>query len=310
MHTIALQTPLQAINFGTAELLVALSNIESTVEKMGSKQENVDFEYLVSLVPKSLEIARNLITYGDFMNLSINRSLDFTKSVHGIALSPVLSAIQLTDAIHYPVSCVRATQQRVQIVIDPVEFPSKDSIITDVGWLRENLICLLSNAIKYSVSTGEIHVRCKLKKSHKTSNEFLRFEVEDHGVGVSASQVNSFLSKSQTENRTGGNGLGLYSLSKRIGALGGEVGFEGRSDGSAGTLVWFTIPLIREESIHKTATTTKISLSKSGTNRRILIVDDSHMVRVHIMLGKLLLCSHFNEAGNKTSEERTRVGEF
>ena len=46
----------------------------------------------------------------------------------------------------------------------------------------------------------------------------------------------------QAQRRTGGTGLGLYSLSKRIESLGGECGLMNRKDGLCGCCFWFTIP--------------------------------------------------------------------
>ncbi len=46
----------------------------------------------------------------------------------------------------------------------------------------------------------------------------------------------------QAQRLTGGTGLGLYSLAKRIEALGGAYGVSKRRDGQQGSLFWFTIP--------------------------------------------------------------------
>ena len=46
----------------------------------------------------------------------------------------------------------------------------------------------------------------------------------------------------QTQRLTGGTGLGLYSLAKRVEALHGRYGVDRRRDGQQGSLFWFTIP--------------------------------------------------------------------
>ena len=68
--------------------------------------------------------------------------------------------------------------------------------------------------------------------------------VEDHGVGVS-SEIQSTLFRpfKQAQRLTGGTGLGLFSLYKRIEALGGKCGCTSRSDGDPeGSMFWFTFP--------------------------------------------------------------------
>jgi CheY-like chemotaxis protein len=53
----------------------------------------------------------------------------------------------------------------------------------------------------------------------------------------------------QAQHRTGGTGLGLYSLSKRLESLGGNCGVEGRSDGASGSCFWISIPYRPDRSV-------------------------------------------------------------
>ena len=46
----------------------------------------------------------------------------------------------------------------------------------------------------------------------------------------------------QAQRMTGGTGLGLYSLFKRVEALGGDCGVKARSDGTSGSSFWFSFP--------------------------------------------------------------------
>eukprot|EP01031_Cornospumella_fuschlensis_P011477 gene11477-14016_t len=65
---------------------------------------------------------------------------------------------------------------------------------------------------------------------------YLRVEVEDEGIGMTEEQ-RSKLFAPFSQNQTlaaGSTGLGLYSLKKRVEALGGGVGVEGRRDGRVG----------------------------------------------------------------------------
>jgi CheY-like chemotaxis protein len=56
-------------------------------------------------------------------------------------------------------------------------------------------------------------------------------------------------SQFQAQHRTGGTGLGLYSLSKRLESLGGNCGVEGRSDGASGSCFWISIPYRPDRSV-------------------------------------------------------------
>lgn len=79
--------------------------------------------------------------------------------------------------------------------------------------------------------------------SSQLYEEFLLFEIEDSGIGMTKEMMESLFSPfRQAQRLAGGTGLGLYSLSKRIEALEGKYGVKGRLDGTQGSVFWFTIP--------------------------------------------------------------------
>ena len=67
--------------------------------------------------------------------------------------------------------------------------------------------------------------------------------IEDHGVGVPEEMRETlFQPFRQAQRMTGGTGLGLYSMFKRVEALGGDCGVKARSDGTPGSAFWFSFP--------------------------------------------------------------------
>ena len=67
--------------------------------------------------------------------------------------------------------------------------------------------------------------------------------VVDNGIGLSdATKLTLFQPFQQGMRLAGGTGLGLYSLSKRIDALGGKCGVNDRDDGVQGACFWFSFP--------------------------------------------------------------------
>ena len=67
--------------------------------------------------------------------------------------------------------------------------------------------------------------------------------IEDHGVGVSEEiHETLFQPFRQAQRHAGGTGLGLYSMYKRMEALGGDCGLKPRSDGRPGSAFWFSFP--------------------------------------------------------------------
>jgi signal transduction histidine kinase len=85
-----------------------------------------------------------------FMTMAINRCIDFTKASSGIALVPTLGTFALNEAIRSAVSCVESLQSDVAITVAPLPETMCPHIVADKQWITENLLCLLSNAVKYS----------------------------------------------------------------------------------------------------------------------------------------------------------------
>ncbi len=96
-----------------------------------------------------------------FMLMTINRCIDFTKTSKGLRLSPKYETFDLQEAIGMILNCMRNIQDRISIEMLPMSEEICSHIITDKQWLQENVLCLLSNAVKYS-SSGEVRIQVLL----------------------------------------------------------------------------------------------------------------------------------------------------
>lgn len=205
--------------------------------------------------------------------------------VAGTALQPHTELISIQDTIQWAVDCVGSrTQNRIPVVILPFPTNLRDDFMTDKQWFLENLLCYLTNAVKFS-SGGRVTIRASLEEAEgekgegegeggnstltgpsskyiqvdgNTPLQHLRISVEDQGIGVTAQQQRDgsglFKQCRQTDRRVGGAGLGLYCLKTRVEALGGKVGREDRADGLLGSVFWFSLP-IQSIQVHNTTKT-------------------------------------------------------
>ncbi len=101
----------------------------------------------------------NIRNTNSFMLMTINRCLDYTKASNGLKLVPKNETIDLSETLTMPLHCMINIQQKVKISLIP--FNDQDicsHIITDKQWLQENVLCLLSNAVKYSAG-GEVTIK-------------------------------------------------------------------------------------------------------------------------------------------------------
>ncbi|AFM12565.1 hybrid sensor histidine kinase/response regulator [Turneriella parva] len=106
----------------------------------------------------------------------------------------------------------------------PPELPQR--IVTDQGRLKQVIINLISNAVKFTPS-GSVVVICGLL-AHRGETYEIEISVEDTGIGISEQdQKKLFKPYSQADQsisrRYGGTGLGLVISSRIVEALGGKM---------------------------------------------------------------------------------------
>lgn len=223
------------------------------------------------------------------------RSLDYFKSSSGFDLIPNMESVSLLGCLQWVKSCIEQhTKQGIQIIIEPMDDKISHKVRTDKQWLLENMLCLVSNSVKYTCYDGKVSMRVSLKTS-VDNKSYLQFEVEDNGVGITVDKmVTLFQPSVRPRHSTGGTGLGLYALRSRTKALGGECGGGNRRDGGSGMLIWFTIPYHPDHSVEATAElvyedieaneaissdVVHILPGEKSINRRILVVDDSIIIQ-------------------------------
>jgi len=123
-----------------------------------------------------------------------------------------------------------------------------DTMISDVGKIRQCLINLLGNAAKFSTAT-EILLDVSHDQGSNGSNDLV-FKVIDHGIGMSEEQVSKLFqafvqADASTTRKYGGTGLGLTITHKFCQLMGGSIGVES-TPGAGSTL---TIRLPQDASI-------------------------------------------------------------
>ena len=110
------------------------------------------------------------------------------------------------------------------ILLDvPPHFPR---IVADPDRLRQVLVNLIGNAVKYSPQGGAINIRCR-----ERGDDHVMIEVVDHGLGIPKEQVASLFqkfSRVRTEEhlRVQGTGLGLYICRLIVEGHGGQIWVE------------------------------------------------------------------------------------
>ena len=96
-----------------------------------------------------------------FMEMAINRGQDFMRASNNIPLIPSMTSFDLKAAIAISVACITQIQTSRTVKIHEFNPNICSHITSDKNWFSENILCLLSNAIKFSDS-GTIDVRFQI----------------------------------------------------------------------------------------------------------------------------------------------------
>jgi signal transduction histidine kinase/DNA-binding response OmpR family regulator len=166
----------------------------------------------------------------------------------------------------------KASKTGLDLVYE-IEYNVPSKLIGDTLRLRQVLINLISNAIKFT-HEGEIFVGVRQVLSDGNEVQ-LAFEVRDTGIGIPEDKLNRlFKAFSQVDSSTtrkyGGTGLGLVISEKLVTMMGGEISVE--SEVGKGTSFRFSI---KAPISHQALRTYVHYNTASLEGKSILIIDDN-----------------------------------
>ncbi|MFF2154394.1 PAS domain S-box protein [Paenibacillus chitinolyticus] len=175
----------------------------------------------------------------------LNEILDFSKIEAGkmvVNHEPfdVRSVLNDVAELFHP----KAAERGIRLTYE-LDGSIPSTLIGDEGILRQIIVNLVGNAIKFTEKDGHVSISAKLDKMPGRSDAVLQFFVRDTGIGIPADkQSQLFQSFSQlhpTINRKyGGTGLGLAICKKLVELLGGAIGVD--SQVHVGSTFHFVLP--------------------------------------------------------------------
>ena len=223
---------------------------------------------------KQKEFVETVRVSGDTLMTLINDILDFSKIESG--------KMELEEQPFEVISCIedafdlfasKAAQKGIDLLylVDP-NVPS--FILGDVTRLRQILVNLVSNAIKFT-EKGEVFISVNKFSSDEKFAE-LQFSVKDTGLGIPIEKIEKLFKAfsqvdSSTTRRFGGTGLGLAISSRLVNFMGGRMWVESKID--KGSTFYFTIKT-KSSKVKIPRTYLKSSIPQLR-NKHVLIVDDN-----------------------------------
>ncbi len=177
----------------------------------------------------------------------IDDILDFSKIENG-KLDIDVQNFRLQSQLDSVVALVTPQFEEKGVALTTLVDPTvPDNLRGDPGRLRQVLINLVGNALKFTPAQGNVRILVTVEPPQDTL--LIRFTVVDTGIGIAPearhrlfqpfSQVDS-----STSRKYGGTGLGLSICKQLVELMGGRLGVE--SIPGAGSSFSFVLPLVAE----------------------------------------------------------------
>src|SRR5581483_4591134 len=180
---------------------------------------------LENLAPEQKDNLQHILRAGSHLLELINEVLDLSRIEAGkLGLSP--EPVRMREALKDALELVRPLAERQNIHISPdVAIRCDRHVLADRQRLKQVLLNLLANAIKFNREGGSVMLACD-----EIDGNRLRIEVTDTGRGIAAEDISRIFVPFERlwaeQEGIDGTGLGL-ALSKRlIEAMGGRIGVE------------------------------------------------------------------------------------
>jgi len=145
---------------------------------------------------------------------------------------------------------VRAQEKGIALTVS-VAPDVPEALVGDAGRIRQVLINLVANAVKFTEAGGVVVTLSGRASTARApaSRARLRFAVEDSGVGIAPSHAEAIFSRFTTSGkgkygRTEGVGLGLAISRELVEGMGGEIAYAPRAGGGSRFRVDLDLPAV------------------------------------------------------------------
>jgi len=195
------------------------------------------------------EYVSTILEKGDSLLGLISSILDASKSeARGVQLS--LKPANVAKVVHTGITTVKPLAKRKQLDISEEVEGSIPTAVFDEEKIRQCVVNLLMNAVKFTPMGGHIHVRAALIAADEigsSDGDRIEISVQDDGIGIAPDQheriFDTFYQVDGSSTREyGGAGLGLAIVRSYIDAHGGSISID--SDLGQGATFTLTLPLV------------------------------------------------------------------
>lgn len=204
---------------------------------------------------ETVQCAQSIYSAGEYLLGLINEVLDFSRIEAG-KIDVNLESVSLNGLIE---ECMQISQpladKRNIVLREQITSHSDHMIRTDRTRLKQVLLNLISNAIKYNTDDNIVEIYCSAPQAKR-----LRISVKDSGIGIPPEKHHRIFKPYERivddPAKIEGTGLGLVITKQLVELMGGTIGF--RSVPGKGSTFWIDVECIGE---HETLTDEQAQLA-------------------------------------------------
>ncbi len=209
----------------------------------------------------------------------INRLLNMNEAKSG-KLMLADETFSLSDALAQVDAIADTASGQKGLAYETKIQPGADGkYVGDVTHLKQILLCVVDNAIKYTQAPGKVSLAAT-KVGETDDARMLRFTVSDTGIGIESEFLSHIFDEFSMEDESfssqyGGSGLSLSLAKSIVELMGGKIAV--KSEKNVGTTVTVTVPFRFARSDESGAAPSGETSDGKGVTlegKRILIVED------------------------------------
>lgn len=246
-----LRTPLNAV-IGFSQIL------QMDKENPLSKEQN---ESVVEILKAGKHL---LVLINEILDLSKIESGNLSISIENVKVETI---VRETVSMIYPM----AESYGIKLITGESEC-CKEYVKTDLTRIKQVMINLISNAIKYNKDDGEVKFYCE------KIEEKIRFNIVDTGIGITKNNLKNIFQPFQrldfNNSEIEGTGIGLTVAEQLVKAMDGEIYVE--SVVGEGSHFYVEIPISNDILVHdEEFSSLNINNSEIKNKFKILYVEDN-----------------------------------
>ena len=174
----------------------------------------------------------------DRLIMLVNDMLDVSRIESG-RMTIDLKAVKYDGLVLDVVSELKPRADELGVKISVVPSPTLPQVLADFNKIKEVLINLVGNALKFTPKEGRITISIKQK------DNMVETQVSDTGTGIKSEDIPKLFQKfsmvgnsAEKQKNTQGTGLGLYLSKLIVGLHGGKIWAESEGEGKGSTFTF------------------------------------------------------------------------